>query len=87
MAVWDLCLFLTVQGVFLQCVIVAFPGHTHIVFMLISGDIKIQLYLFIAISILIKMIDCMQNIIYFNPFCHRGIFHIDFCVNYLKNFN
>ena len=63
------------------------PWSYSLSFMVISGVIKIQLDLFIALILLILLIFCMQNIIYFNPFCHRGIVHADFCVNSLKNVN
>ena len=36
MAVCVLCLFLTVQWVGLQSVIVAFPGHTHFLIVMFS---------------------------------------------------
>ena len=41
-AVGALCLFLTIPWVGLQCVIVALPGHTHLLFVLDSADRDFQ---------------------------------------------
>ena len=51
-----LCLFITVLRVGLQCVIVAFPGHTHL---LIKLTFSIQFLK--ELSLMMSIVICMRS--------------------------